>query len=96
MTQWTQFSFTRKARRARGKETTRARESQSSKGKGKGKHNEKMTECAGKGKPSQETLRGMVQKLWQDGTQMEQMLGDRRRSRETSELVSVRQRKKVT
>ena len=35
MTQWTLISFTRKARRARGKETTRAKESPEAKAKGK-------------------------------------------------------------
>ena len=57
MTQWTLISFKRKARKARGKETTWAKEKSKGNGKGKGKHNEKG-QSAGKGKSSQETFRG--------------------------------------
>ena len=64
MTQWTLISFTRKARRPRGMETTRARKSP--KAKGNGKHSEKG-KSSGKGKSSQETFRGTCRNCCKTG-----------------------------
>ena len=55
-----------------------------SKGKGKNQTQWERKECWERQVESRNFPRN-VQRLWQDGTHMERMLGERRRSRETSE-----------
>ena len=70
--------------KSKGKGKDKGKGKPKGKGKGKGKHNEKRKECWERQVDSRNIPRN-VQKLWQDGTHIERVLGERRRSRETSE-----------
>ena len=92
MIQWTLISFTWKARRARGKETTRARKSPKAKEKANTLKNERVLGKASRVKKRSEGCAETVARRDTNGANAKRKAAEPRNKR----TVSVRQRKLVT
>ena len=95
MIQWTLISFTRKARKGKEKCNDKGKGKPKGKSKGKGKQNEKGKSIWERQVKSRKIPR-YLQELWQDRTQVERTLGEKRGGPRNKRTMSVRRRKLVT